>query len=461
MLPIWDNKQLGKALNLEIEQEFIANAVSIDSRSIKPGEIFLCLNGERFDGHDFAQQAVAQGAVALICSKAMPQLKVAQIIVADTYQALLALAKYKRANVAAKFIGITGSVGKTSYKETLAKLLQIYGKCYFSSGNFNNHIGLPLCLANLPEDADYAVFELGMNHAGEIEFLTKLVEPDLAVITKIASAHIGNFKDIYGIVAAKAEIFKGLSQNSMVFLNHDDQYYSNLEEIAFQENIRKEQIFTFGQQAEHLQLESINLVKMQAELNFKLFAKAYQLNTSFLNFEALKVLSSVFLVLAKLGLDPELAFQEFAKLESLAGRGKVTIETLPVTGEIQIIDETYNSSLVSTKAALQLLKLIAQAKQSRKVAVLGTMLELGDQALAEHLALKDCLLENKIDQVITVGEYMADLAKTLPKEMHIAHFAEVTGHESEIISKFQAGDVVLLKSSNAIGTKQILEKLRK
>ena len=225
---MWSNKKLKEALKVSVTQNISAGKIVIDSRIIANQDIFLCLKGENFDGHDFKKEAISKGASIIIAEK--PDLEFAkyEVIVENSYEALLQLARYKRLNSQAKFIAITGSVGKTTFKEALKSVLAKYDNSFATKGNFNNHIGMPLCLANLDENTKYAIFELGMNHAGEIEFLSNILKPDLALITQITEAHIGNFSSIDGIIAAKAEICSGFSDHSKVILNHSDIYYDKL-----------------------------------------------------------------------------------------------------------------------------------------------------------------------------------------------------------------------------------------
>ncbi|MEI7669273.1 MAG: UDP-N-acetylmuramoyl-tripeptide--D-alanyl-D-alanine ligase, partial [Pseudomonadota bacterium] len=206
--------------NLEI------NSVSIDSRTIIEGALFIALKGDNFDGADYVNDAIAKGAVAVITSSKKRGNK--EILVDDTYQALLDIANFARKRTSAKIIGVTGSVGKTGTKDAIKTALKASGKVYATKGNLNNHIGLPLSLANMPRDTDFGVFELGMNHAGEISFLTKIAQPDIAIITTVEAVHLEFFKDVAGIADAKAEIMEGLSKNGTIILNHDNTYYKRL-----------------------------------------------------------------------------------------------------------------------------------------------------------------------------------------------------------------------------------------
>ena len=228
---MWDSKNLSHALNVEINIDVNASRLEFNSLNILPGDLFIALQGENRDGHQFVQDALDRGAVAAIVEKEVKDDK--RIIkVKSCIDALNQLAIYNRSRLRAKIIAITGSVGKTSTKEAFGQALSGFGSIFMARGNFNNHIGVPLNLASIPINADYVVLELGMNHAGEIRQLTKMVQPDIAVITKIAPAHLAFFKSIEEIAYAKAEIFESLSENGLAVINKDDDYYDILHNIA-------------------------------------------------------------------------------------------------------------------------------------------------------------------------------------------------------------------------------------
>lgn len=225
--------------------------ISIDSRTVKPGEAFFAIKGDRVDGHDYTSFAVANGAGLLVVAEgklpALGRLTVPMIVVEDVLAALGKLAIAARERTSARIIAVTGSVGKTTTKEMLRQALEPSGRVHAAVASFNNHWGVPLTLARMPADTEFGVFEIGMNHSGEIRPLVKMVRPHVAIITTIAAAHLGNFKNIEEIAAAKAEIFEGLEEGGSVILNRDNAQFEQLEEVAQEQGI--EHVLTFGQHA--------------------------------------------------------------------------------------------------------------------------------------------------------------------------------------------------------------------
>ncbi len=231
---IWTSYDIAEALNIKINQEFYATGLSIDSRTIKNQEIFLAFKGEVVDGHNYINSAIKNGASCIIISKNIEEkYNVPVVKVDDTFKALYDLAKYNRKRVTAKYYAVTGSVGKTSLKEMLAICLANIGNTYATKGNLNNHIGVPLSLCNMPLDTQYAVLEMGMNHAGEIRPLSVLVNPDVAIISNVEAVHLEFFNSLQGIADAKGEIFEGLKNNGIAILNYDNDFFSYLKNKLF------------------------------------------------------------------------------------------------------------------------------------------------------------------------------------------------------------------------------------
>jgi UDP-N-acetylmuramoyl-tripeptide--D-alanyl-D-alanine ligase len=457
---MWNNKNLNSALKVKIELNIPDSEINIDSRVIKKNDIFLALQGENHDGHAFLKQAQENGAIAAIVSKKNEAIEIPQIIVDDTYQALLELAKFKRKIYKNTIIAITGSVGKTSYKDGLAFILADYGITYKTSGNFNNHIGLPLCLANLDLHAKFAVFELGMNHSGEIKFLSNLLKANLALITRITEAHIENFVDINGIIAAKAEICYGLSPDSTLILNKNDNNYKKLQQhILAKYNLDKKNIKTFGN-------NNLNdlIIKELAYKEHKLYAlitinnQDYKLNFSLFNKGVAEILCSILLVTTELNLDPLKACKKISEITASEGRGKIT-EIKFNEKKITLINDSYNANFDSMKAAIETLNIIAAKNNSRKIAIIGDMLELGANTLKFHLDLKEILIANKIDKIISVGEYMKKLYIKLPHKMQLQCYNVIPRDIYEICSFLEDNDVILVKSSHGVKTSIIAQKL--
>jgi len=456
---MWNNSEIKASLNLVVKGVFEADALVTDSRSIKPGEIFLALSGENFDGNDFVDQAVENGAVAVIVSRKSEHISVPQILVDDTYEALISLAEYRRNIVSAKYIAITGSVGKTSFKEALKLVLSNYGKTYATIGNYNNHIGLPLCLVNMPADTKYAIFELGMNHAGEIKFLSDLLKPNLAFITKIADAHIGNFKNASDIAKAKAEICSGLDENGVVILNNSDSNFSQLKSyIKTDYSIGDDSIKSFGINEGDIEVKEINYKGGVAVASVKSLKEEFTVEFSIHNFALIELLTGVFSILDILDLPFSKARKPLLDFKPVEGRGNL-VETKIAQKSLSIINDAYNANYDSMKEAINTLGRIAGRKGLRKVAIIGDMLELGDKSEQYHLMLKEPLLENKIDKVVTIGRFMESLYRSLPENMRLFHFNEVPKNIEQIIDKVEDGDVILVKSSKGTGTNRIIKKI--
>ncbi len=458
---MWNNKSLSEALNVKLDLSLDENLIVIDSRIIKKNAIFLALKGENFDGHDFIEQAQNNGAKAAIVSKINKDVSIPQILVADTYEALINLAKYRRKISKSIFIAITGSVGKTSYKEALSLILNEYGVTYKTSGNFNNHIGLPLCLANLDLNAKYSVFELAMNHSGEIKFLSDILNPDLALITKITDAHLGNFANRDGIISAKAEICSGFNENSTIILNQNDENFPKLREhIINKYNLKNENIKNFGSSEDNdLIIEEIDFKEKKLFANINLEDKKYQIDFSIYNKAVAEVISSILLIIRELNLDPEKGISAFKNFKPLEGRGeisKINIENKKIT----LINDSYNANYLSMKAALETLNFVASENNNRKIAIIGDMLELGPDSDKFHLALKDIIIENNIDKIITVGKFMKKLYDELPDNMKLLSYETIPTDINSIISSLKNNDVILVKSSNGIKTSIIARKLQ-
>ncbi len=430
------------ALKLNITQTWIADGVSIDSRTTKAKNLFIAIKGENFDGHNFINDAASKGAVAAIVSTKVAA-NIPTIIVEDTLQALQALALYKRKKSKAKVIAITGSVGKTTTKEIVHKLLSCYGNSYRSPGNHNNHIGLPLSLLNAPPEADYLILEMGMNHSGEIATLSKIAQPDISIITTIGSAHLEHFSSTQEIAEAKAEIFNGTY--GTVILNRDNGFYNYLYKLIPQHpNIHTILTVGFHPKA-HFSLTACHENKIEALINqeekitysFPTLYKHFALSTLF----ALAVTKS-------LKLDFRQWLSTLGDLNLQQGRCNIKV----VNG-ISVIDDTYNSNPMSVESGLKLLSYF----QGRKVAILGDMLDLGNSSKELHIKLVNIIIACKIDLVFTVGNNMKVLYKHLPNQLKGNHFNN--SKEVAITQRFFAGDTILVKGSRGMKMEIVVKNL--
>jgi len=437
--------------------------ISIDSRSLMPGDAFFAIKGDRFDGHDYAGKAAEAGAALVIIDEAHKALtgniKAPLLIAPDVMDALRALGRAARARLklSARVAAVTGSVGKTTVKEMLAQALSPFGRVHKNPASFNNHWGVPLTLARMPRETDYAVFEIGMNHAGEIAPLAKLARPHLALITRIATVHMEHFKSVEEIAAAKAEIFSGLEKAGIAVLPHDDEFYDFLKRKA-----GGHKVISFGRNTEaDCRLLSEKATPLGAEFiadlegNKRQFVIAVQ--GAHMADNALAVLAAAWALLEKKA-DWDKIRNALADFTAQAGRGARYCLALPAGGSFTLIDESYNANPTSMRAALANL---GQAPAARRIAVLGDMLELGTQAEREHQNLAEALQDAKADIVFLAGSLMLSLAEKLERDSKIeCHWQENTdGLAMEAEKILRSGDCLMVKSSHSIQTERVVKQL--
>jgi UDP-N-acetylmuramoyl-tripeptide--D-alanyl-D-alanine ligase len=421
--------------------------ISIDSRTIEKGDAFFALADAR-DGHDFVEAALkAGGALAVVAEDRRAQFPAGAplLVVKDVLDAMRDLARASRQRMQAKVIGVTGSVGKTSTKEALRLALSRDGKTHASAASYNNHWGVPLSLARCPQDTRYAVFEMGMNHAGEIEPLSKLVRPHVAIITTVEPVHLEYFKSVAAIADAKAEIFAGLEPGGAALLNRDNDQFARLKKRA--DDMEVGRVVSFG---EHRDAD-IRLVKyalqpdgstvhanvLGADVNFRLGAPGRHLIGN-----SLAVLGACALA----GADLALAALALAELRPAPGRGTRIALTTP-EGEALLIDESYNANPASMRAALALLGQAPRGARGRRIAVLGDMLELGDRAAAMHRDLAEPVVENNVDLVFCSGPAMHKLWEALPSERRGGYSEDSKGLEPLVVEAVRGGDAIMVKGS--------------
>ena len=462
---IWTATEMIKATGgtMKGASDWNATGLALDNRKTEKGDVFIAIQGENHDGHDFVDGAYENGAVAALVSHEVPS-DIPQIIVNDSLQALRQMAEAARRRCSAPIVAITGSVGKTGTKHIVSSCLAALGKTHASQGNYNNHIGAPLSLALMPRDAEFGVFELGMNHSGEIAALSPMVAPDLAIITRISNSHGGFFDSLDDIAAAKAEIFTGLANNGTAILNADDPYLDYLSGEARSHGASR--IITCGTaegadarlmdvtRHEH-GLEVSAVINGQAiEFNMKMNASHWALSAIM----ALAVVSTLYPD------NPEAlkkAAQALQSLEDLDGRGKRHHATLSDGGVITLIDDSYNASPASMTSALLGLK--EDPTPGRRVAILADMLELGDAADDLHRGLVDALAHAAPSVLICFGASMAHLAKAYEDQAPdcaIKHCASAKDAAVVAKSMLTNGDLVLVKGSNGMKTSHVVSALR-
>ncbi len=424
------------------------SGISIDSRTIAPGEAFFAI-ADRRDGHDFVAAALAAGAgLAVIAAERRGQFAgdLPLLVVPDVLAGLRALAAAARARTSAKVIGVTGSVGKTGTKEALRLALSSDGKTHASTASYNNHWGVPLSLARCPADARYAVLEMGMNHAGEIAPLTRLARPHIALITTIAPVHLEFFGSLAKIADAKAEIFLGLEEpGGAAVLNRDIAQFAQLKRRAEEAGVAR--VVSFGEHAKadarlvkcalHPHCSTVVARIFGTELTYKIGAPGRHLVNNSLAVLATAVLAGADLALAALAL---------AQFKAVAGRGApIAIEV--AGGPALLIDESYNANPASVAAALALLGQAEIGPRGRRIAVLGDMLELGGKGSALHRALLKPIIDNAVDLVFCCGPLMRHLWQALPASRRGFYAEDSAALEPQVVAALSAGDVVMVKGS--------------
>jgi len=460
MMLLWNAAELERATGGRATAAFDATGVSIDSRTIVPGDLFVALKGPNFDGHDYVEAALGAGACAAVVAEAWAARSSAGpfLTVADPEQALEAIATAARQRSRARIAAITGSVGKTGTKDALAMVLGRQAETCATQGNLNNQFGLPLSLARLGADARYGVFELGMNHAGELAPLSAMLRPDVALITTVEAVHLEFFDSEEGIADAKAEIFQGVPPQGTAILNRDNHHYGRLYRRAQEAGISR--IVSFGaHERAYFRLQECTLHENTSSVtvasNGTTFSYTIGVPGRHWVFNSLAVLSAA----QALGADVGAAAAALAEMRATPGRGLRADIPLSSGGSFALIDESYNASPASMLAAFEVLARTAPKSGGRRIAVLGDMLELGDDAEALHAALAADLVANRVDLVFTAGPLMARLATALPAPMQGGHTSTSGCLAPRVTAAVRAGDVVMVKGSLGSQLQRVVDAL--
>ncbi len=456
---LWTSESAIVATGGHCSKDWCADGVSIDSREVNPGDLFVAIRGPRYDGHDFTADALAAGASAAVVDHRPDALgDVAPLLeVLDTTMALEDLGRAARERTAAKIIAVTGSVGKTGTKEALRFVLEDQAPSLANRGSLNNHWGVPLSLSRMHADTAFGVFEIGMNHPGEITPLTKMVRPHVAVITNVELVHSAHFDSMEAIADAKAEIFTGLMDGGVGVLNRDNDQYDRLNAAARSAGVKT--IVGFGEHAE-AQIRAVDIrtdcegSDVMAVINGKEISYRLGVPGRHWVMNSLAILAAV----DAAGGDVEAAAVELAGMCELTGRGRRHSIAIP-GGRFIVIDESYNASPVSMQATIEVLGRMRPEGQGRRIAVLGDMLELGDQSGVHHAALADFLIAEKIDLVFTAGQYMDALWNVLPEPIRGGAAPTTQGLLSKVTDSVRPGDVIVVKGSAGSNTGPIVEAL--
>ena len=456
---LWTAEQVAEALGTAGADGWTARGVSIDSRTLESGELFVALAGPRHDGHDHVGAALSAGAPAAIVARTPAGLPNCDrlIVVPDTLDALRRLGKTARSRAAGRLAAVTGSVGKTGTKEALRLALAAQGETHASLGSFNNHVGVPLTLARLPVDAAYAVFEIGMNHVGEIEPLVRLVRPHVVIVTNVEPVHLEFFPDngLDGIAEAKAEIFEAGGETAV--LNRDNAYFDFLAARARSRGFTH--VIGFGA---HDTADARLLDAVVGPVDTNVVAAldgrrvTYRIGAAGLHWalNSLAVLAAV----NALGADLAPALSALERMTPPKGRGQR--HHVPCRGgTCELIDDAYNASPVSMRAAFAVLGAIAPGRGGRRIAVLGDMLELGPDSPRMHADLAGALVAQGVDLVFTCGRLMSELDAALPHRLRGAHAVDSRELAPLVKGALRAGDVVLVKGSLGSRMGHVVETL--
>ena len=453
MSALWTSDEIATATGGTASAQFEVTGVTFDSREVGPGDLFVAMPGTVHDGHKFVDAAFAAGAAGAIVSQPVDG---PHVLVDNTFAALQALGRASRERSRATIFGVTGSVGKTSTKEALYAALDRNrpGKVHRSVKSYNNHTGVPLSLARMPRDAEYAVLEMGMNNAGEIRALVAQVRPNVALITAIAPAHIENLGSEEAIADAKAEIFEGLEPDGIAIVPNDTPHRDRLVKAARR---HADRIVTFGSgDADVHAVHAVNAepggslisaALLERELTFTISQPGEHWVSN-----ALAVLAAIEAVEA----DVAVAGLALADLGGLKGRGqrhRVEIDG----GELLLIDESYNANPASMAATLK--SLGAERDVTRRIAVLGPMRELGEHSDALHAGLAPAIRDAHVDQLILIGEEMNPLADALAGDIAISRANTVDEATDALIRIVRPGDAVLVKASNSVGLARLVERV--
>ncbi|HEY2756382.1 MAG TPA: UDP-N-acetylmuramoylalanyl-D-glutamyl-2,6-diaminopimelate--D-alanyl-D-alanine ligase [Pseudolabrys sp.] len=464
MTPLWTIDAMAAAMRAEKSGALPpdTNGISIDSRSLGRGDAFFAIQGDNRDGHDFVENALKAGAGLAVIGRDRrdrfaPDAPL--LLVDDVLEALRDLATAARARSHAKIVAVTGSVGKTSTKEALRLALSADGETHASAASYNNHWGVPLSLARCPQSAKYAVFEIGMNHAGEITPLTKLVRPHVAIITTIEAVHLEYFGSLEKIADAKAEIFAGIEPGGAAVLNRDNAQFAHLAGAAKDAGIVR--IVSFGEDAQadarlsrcalHPECSTVEADILGTHVTYKLGAPGRHLVMN-----SLAVLAAVSLA----GADLALAALALNNLKPAAGRGTRIPLALP-GGQVLLIDDSYNANPASMRAAIALLGQSPVGLRGRRIAVLGDMLELGVQGAELHRGLATAISAAKIDLVFCSGPLMHALWEALPSGARGGYSETSAALEPTVLGAIRAGDAVMVKGSLGSKMGPIVKALEK
>jgi UDP-N-acetylmuramoyl-tripeptide--D-alanyl-D-alanine ligase len=454
---LWTSGEVAQALGAVIAAPFEANGVTFDSRAVSKGDLFFALKGETTDGHGFVAEAMKRGAAAAVVSRDVENAGGTLIRVPDTLKALEGLGRAARRRSKARIASVTGSVGKTSTKDALRAMLSAQAPTSASTASFNNHVGVPISLARLPREARYGVFEIGMNHPGEIEPLARQVEAHVGVVTNVGPAHIGFMGSEEAIADEKACLFAGMAQGAVAVLNRDGKHYERLAGHARHFGVSRIVGFGRGETAD-ARLVSCNLQDSGSDVVALIQGQRieYRLGAAGEHW----VLNSIaaLAVAEALGADVEQAAASLAGITASPGRGARRFLKFG-TGTVELLDESYNGNPMSVRAMLAILARTEPAKGGRRLLALGDMRELGEGADAYHAGLADAVSASGATQVFLCGPHMEALWRKLEPAQRGVHRPDSMALAGEVAAALRAGDVIAVKGSLGSKMKHVVDAI--
>jgi UDP-N-acetylmuramoyl-tripeptide--D-alanyl-D-alanine ligase len=435
-------------------------SISIDSREIGPEALFVAIKGDRLDGHDFVRAALDAGAAAAIVSAAWYADNGGDrlIVVPDPLEALRALGRAARARSRALIVAVTGSAGKTTTKEAIRTVLGAAGPVHYSVKSFNNHWGVPLMLARLPREAQFGVFEIGMNHAGEITPLVQMVKPHIAVVTTVAAAHLEFFPSVTAIAEAKAEIFEGLEEGGVAVLNSDHEYLHVLFGRLRERGI--DNVVTYGWDPDaDWEIRTMILEGGRHKAAVRHESDEFIIDLGAPGRHMLANATAALSVASLAGVAPDLALKALSRFGAPEGRGERTALG-PPDRPLVLVDESYNANVASMAAAMEVFREMAPSRGGTKTLVLGDMLELGERSAELHQSLSNAVLTSGADRVFLVGEAMDALAAALGPEIVAGRARRVEDLMEPILSSLAFGDAVMVKGSKGVRLALVVEQIK-
>lgn len=457
MSALWTATEAATAAGGLAQGDWQVSGISIDTRTLQAGDLFVALKAAR-DGHDFVAQALEKGAgAALVTHRPDGVAEDAPLLIVEDVQAALeGLGQVARARSSARVVAVTGSVGKTSTKEMLACMLADQGPTHAAVASYNNHWGVPLTLARMPRDTEYAVIEIGMNHPGEIAPLARQARPHVAMVTTVAAVHLEAFEDVAGIAREKAAIMEGLEPGGVAILNADIAEAAVLAEEA--QRLQTRHVW-FGETAEQYKLLSTRIRGEETLASVRCDKAEFELHIQSLGAHfAMNALGALAAVTA-LGADVHRAAQVLALWSPVKGRG-ARVEVEMDAGSLLILDDSYNANPTSMAAALAVLAATPMTTAGRKIAYLGDMGELGPQEAALHAGLADLASVAQIDEIHCIGPLMAHLHRALPAEKRGKHYACAADVVPDLAAQLGCGDIVLAKGSLSAGLAKVVDGIR-